>query len=137
MDSEFIEEPDYLHCVITGTYDMQQAIEVWANTIVKCRKTMQTRLLVDYRWMEGYPSGTERVIFTEESLDLHRQHLESGGEPIQVAFLGSPKVIGSFNPGLDIAKSRGFSATITASPEEAIAFLVDSDQSDRQEPADP
>ena len=129
LQFELIEEPDYLRCVVTGIYDVREAIDGFPELIVRCRATGLSKVLVDYRTMEGYPSAIERILFTEETLKLHGQHLNYAGVPIRVAFLGSPKVIGTYNPGLEIAKNRGFSATITSDLEQAIAFLMESDES--------
>lgn len=125
MELEHFEEPDYLRCVVTGSYDVREAIDAVAQIIARCRATALTNVLVDYREMDGSPSVVQKIIFTEETLDLHKQHLDYAGAPLRIAFLGAPEVVNTYNPGLEIAKNRGFSVTITSDTEGAIAFLLE------------
>lgn len=122
---EFIEEPEYLHCKIFGTYDdIRESIEFFRQIILHSRCSGLTDILCDARDMKDYPNATEKVIYMSRIIDQHETYVEFGGKPLRIAFLGSAEVNQSYTPGLDVAASREFAAFSTSSLEAAVAWLL-------------
>lgn len=126
LQFDLAKQRDHLHCTVTGTYNVEEAIDFFPRILVLCRSSKLHRVLFDYRNMEGYPSATERMVFSASVLERYDLHLQFSGEPIRVAFLGSSDVIGSYNPGLDLVAGR-VSAAITSNAEAAMEWLMGAD----------
>lgn len=123
---EFIEEPEYLHCKISGTYDnIWDAIEFFGQIILHSRCSGLTNVLYDARDMMNYPGATEKVIYMSKIIDQHSTYVAFGGKPLHIAFLGSEEVKQSYTPGLDVAASREFAAFSTSNLQAALAWFLD------------
>lgn len=123
---EFIEESDYLHCKISGTYDnLWDAIEVFGKVILRSRCSGLTNILYDTRDMTNYPGATEKIIYMSGVIDQHDSYVKFGGKPLRVAYLGSEQVDRAYAPGMDLAASRAFATTSTSDPEAALAWFLD------------
>ena len=125
MATDFLNKDGYLHCVVTGDYDLQRMIKDFAYIIVSCRGTGQTRVLYDFRKRKGSGSAVERILYAEESFILYDKHLNSSGAALRVAYLGGADTITNYTPAIDIATQRKFAAIFTSDLEQALAYLRD------------
>lgn len=122
---EFIEEAGYLHCKISGSFDnIWNEIEFFGQLLLRSRCSGLSNILYDTRDMSGYPSATEQVIYMSGIVDQHDRHLGFAGKPLKIAYLGRKEIDQAYTPGLELAQSRGFAATGTASVEAAITWFA-------------
>jgi hypothetical protein len=53
MKVETHQEDDYLVFFVTGTYDLNEAVEKFPLALTACRQTGISKALIDYRDLEG------------------------------------------------------------------------------------
>ena len=123
LATDFFNKDGYLHCVVTGDYDLREMIKDFAHIIVSCRRTGQTRVLYDFRQRKGSGSAVERILYAEESLILYIKHLNLSGVALRIAYLGGTDTITNYTPAIDIAKQQNFDAIFTSDLEQALAYL--------------
>ena len=128
LPHEFIEEPNYLHCKISGAYSgISKAIEFFGQIILRSRCSGLTNILYDTREMTDYPGATEKIIYMSRIIDQHDSYVAFGGKPLRVAFLGNTEEDPVYSPGLEIAASREFAAFSTSDMEAAVAWFLQPD----------
>jgi hypothetical protein len=97
-----IQHSNYLEFVVTGSHDLGEAIDRFAQVLAACRSTGQKKVLVDYRQLT-YPVGaTEKALYAMGAENQYLQYLQSGGHELQIAYLAP--VVSSFEPGADIGR---------------------------------
>ena len=121
---EVIEKDKYLHCLVTGEYVMENAVELIPQIILRCGISSKTKVMVDHRNLQGSPAAVERFIFAEEMLNIYDRHLAKNGPAIRVVFLASENCQLTYNPGLEQAVSRGLSTTVLTDFDEALNWLL-------------
>jgi len=102
---------------------LEEASKDYPLLISACRQTGTSKILIDYRELKGQIRATEKTIFSLKNLDVYRQHLETGGQEIATAFVGSTTLVSSFEPGIEIAKQAGLAVEIFTDMEKAMAWL--------------
>ncbi len=121
---EMAERPDYLLVTVTGSYDLDEAIERFGSVLLACRRSGQNQILVDYRGLTGESGAIEEIIYATGIGDLYRMHLEAGGAPLRIAYLGTPSFIQSWVPGVEVAKGYDLEVCVTIDLDEALEWLA-------------
>ena len=123
LDIEIVQEPTHLRVEVTGVYDMNDAIARFPLVISACRLTGRNKVLIDFRRLRGDIAAIEKVIYSESIKEQYAQHLEYGGEPLRVAYLGAAHQVSTYEPGLELAESEGLPFTLTTEMEDAMRWL--------------
>ena len=123
MQVDWDIKDDHLRATVTGSYDAEEAVEEFSRLIAACRKHGLRKVLVDFREIEGERGATERAIYGSEIVALYRMHLDTGGEPLQLAYVGPAVDAEMWNPGMEIAQSSGVNAILTTKMGEAREWL--------------
>ena len=121
--AEVMVMPDYILCEISGKFESETSTDNFFQIIDLCRTSGRSGILMDMRKMDGIPDATERIIFMEKIINQHDIFLKFNDEPLRLALLAKKDVVGSYTPGMDVAKTRGFLATATSDENQAIAWL--------------
>ena len=64
LNIKIIQHDFFLEVVVTGTYDMQDAINRFPSVLSICRLTGLSKVLIDFRNLSGIPEATEKIIYT-------------------------------------------------------------------------
>ena len=125
MKIEMTQHEDYLEVIVTGQFDHQKAFAqiTHANIINKCRLVGKNKALIDFSKLEGDIAASIKVLYTMKISELYNNHLESGGMPLKIAYLGSPSMVSSDEPGSKIARREGLPTKLTTSKKEALLWL--------------
>ena len=123
LEVELIKKADYLLVNVSGTYDMEEAVEKFPLVLSSCRRNYLNKALIDYRLLKGRIDATQKLIYALGVKDHYELHLNSGGQPLQIALLGSPSHVTSYDPGMELAKSEDLPFMLTSDIDEALKWL--------------
>ena len=102
MNIKTIQHDEYLEFVVTGSHDLNEAINKFSYILDCCRRTGLKKVLVDYRKLLYPTDDFEKARYASRVKDQYQKYLESGGHELQLAYL-SP-IIMSYEPGAEIGK---------------------------------
>jgi hypothetical protein len=110
---------------VTGQFDHQKAFAqiTHANVINKCRQVGKNKALIDFSKLEGDIAASIKVLYTMKISELYNNHLESGGMPLKIAYVGSPNKISSNELGSEVARREGLPTILTTNKKEALLWL--------------
>ena len=127
MQIEFRYMPDHLLAVVTGEYELAQAVDSFRVGLGRCKDKGYENFLVDYRGSSPTTYATEKVIFTMEVLDLYRKYASGLGQQLRVAYLTVPEHLSVFEPGHDLVKIFGLPIKIFTDLGEIKTWLKSED----------
>ena len=123
LSVEIEPKSEYLLVNVTGQYDLDEAVERFAEVVFACRKHDLNKVLVDYRTLEGETAKVQEIIYALRGGEFYRQHLEAGGVPLKMAYVSNDKHILSWTPGSDMAEKFGLEVFRTTDLNQAIEWL--------------
>ena len=123
LKTEFKSLADHLLVVVTGEYDLAEAIGSMVLILDSCKITGLTRVLVDYRRMGSASQATEKVIYAMDVGQQYSQYLKSGGHALKIAYLGAASAVGFYKPGLEIARQQNLPIELFTSEKAAYRWL--------------
>ncbi len=123
LEYKAIQHKEYIEVIVFGDYNLQEATDNYPLLISACRQTGISKILIDYRELKGVIHATEKTLFSISNLELYRNHLATGGKEIQTAFVGSPPLVSTFEPGIELAKNAGLAVEIFTDAEKAMTWL--------------
>ena len=117
------QHDDFLEVLVGGNHDMQEAVDRFPHVLAVCRLTRITRVLINYRELQGVPAATEKIIYAFGVMDHYREHLSSCGMKLRVAYVGGALQVSSYEPGLQIARDEGLPFELFTDVEQARKWL--------------
>ena len=123
MQVEFSDAGDYVLATVTGSYDLDEAVDWFGHLIAACRKLGKEKALIDYRTMTGVRGGIEEALYIEGVADLYRIHLSAAGAPLKLAYLAAPSWAESVISGAETAQRIGLDVFLTTELDEALQWL--------------
>lgn len=120
MDIAFDQFADYLQLTARGRFSVEASGPAFEELLKRCRETGYTQVLVDFSGLGNIDSATLRVMFAVNARALYQNHLDSGGQPLRVAFFGD---FWTWQPGMDAASENGPGVRTFTEIEEARAWL--------------
>jgi len=117
-------EADYLHVLVTGTYEIELALDLLEKVLIESMRHKLPRILIDYRQLQRISSSmTETYIYAASAARLIQKYVDTSGQPPRLAYLGPEPVLYE-EYGVDVAVNYGFpAAKSTTSIDEALAWL--------------
>ena len=113
---------DYLEFVITGSYDLNEAIDKFTFVLALCKLTGHKKVLIDYRQLIYQVGSTEKSLYAISIEGKYLQYLQSGGHELQIAYV-SPSVT-SYEPGAVIGRNiELLQFELFNKPNEALDWL--------------
>lgn len=123
LDVKVIQHIDFLEVVVTGVYDLRDAIDKFSYFLVPSQLTGVSKALIDFRDLTGNMAALEKIIYALEIEKRYFAHLEAGGQKLQVAYVGSTRHIKNYRPGSEIVKDSTIPFKLFTSIEEAHKWL--------------
>lgn len=100
-----IQHNKYLEFLVTGTFDLQDALDNFIKVLDICRLIKVSKVLIDFRKLRGLPFATEKSLYAFRAVEIYKKYLDFGGQPLKFAYVGIPPIVSSYKPGLKIARS--------------------------------
>lgn len=123
LDVKTNQYEEYLEVIVTGQYDMQDAIDKFPQVLDTCRLSGLSKVIIDFRELQGLPAATEKVIYAFGVEKHYVEHLSSGGQALQVAYVGKAPFVSTYEPGVEIAQSSGLPFRLFENINEAFEWL--------------
>ena len=130
--SQLVQYPEYLHYLISGTFNLQDSIDHFTEVLGDARSSGITRILYDSRNMQGYPDATAKIVAFENIKFKHDSFLRFGGEPLRIAFLSKENNVREHTPGLNVLRQSALNTVLTADFNYALAWLGINNYQDKQ-----
>jgi hypothetical protein len=123
LDVRITQHDAFLEVVVTGTYDMQDAINRFPHVLSACRLTGSSKVLIDFRDLDGIPAATEKIIYAFGVQDHYDEHITTGGQELMIAFVGSAPQVSTYEPGLQVARESNMPFDLFTGIKEAYEWL--------------
>ena len=120
---ETIQHEDHIRIVMSGPFETQEAIQVFTDVFAMSRITDLSKILIDYRSLQCIPAATEKLLCSINIEQQYNEHLNSGGQPLRVAYLGSAPAVGSYRPGHDWMKIANLPFHVFTDEKKAYQWL--------------
>lgn len=77
---------DFLEIIVTGSYDLNQAINKFSQIYLYCNIAGLQKVLIDYRELQKNTGDTEKYLFGAGIADSYNNYLSSGGMSCNLLF---------------------------------------------------
>ena len=121
VDVEKIQHSDYLEFVVTGSYDLNDAIDKFLYVLEACSQTGLNKVLMDYRELQQEDSATIKSLYSYGIENHYTKYLESGGHEIQFAYVGP--IVMTWEPGMEIAERSKWPFKLFDNLNDALEWL--------------
>jgi len=121
IDVKMIQHSDYLEFVVTGSFDLNDAINKFLYVLEACRHTELDKVLIDYRELQREDSATIKGLYAYGIENHYMKYLESGGHELQFAYVGP--IVMAWEPGMEVAKQSNLPFKLFSSPIDALEWL--------------
>jgi len=121
IDIKIIQHNNYIEIVVTGSYDLNEAVNKFPHALDVCRLTGLQKVLIDYRELQGDGGGTEKSLYVFGIENHYQKYLKLGGHELQVAYVAP--MVNSYEPGVDIADKIGLPFKLFDKLNEALEWL--------------
>jgi len=118
-----IQRSDFFEIVVTGTYNLQEAIDKFHYVLTSSNMTGISKFLIDFRKLSGDRAALEKIIYALEIQNRYFEHLDKGGPKLLIAYVGTPSQVSTYEPGLEIARQSDMPFTLFTSIEDAYEWL--------------
>ena len=123
IDVKTYPHDDFLEVVVSGTYEMHDSINKFPEVLSACRFLEISKVLIDFRELEGILAATEKVLYAFGIQEHYRKHVSIGGQKLMIAYVGKAPIVSTYEPGLKIAKGSNMPVELFTSIEEAYEWL--------------
>ena len=123
LEIKNIPRREHLEVIVSGEFNLQEAVEKISAALFSSRQNPFPKVLIDYRQLKGEILATEKVLYTYQMLEAYKSHLSKGGKELKFAYLGSPRLVRKFKPGIEMARKARVLAEIFTDFEKAINWL--------------
>jgi hypothetical protein len=120
---DIMPQETYLHISVTGTYELQPAKENILQLFAACSQHKRSRVLVDFRSVEGSASKMDRYDFVSAIAELHSQFVKLAGRSLRIALVGPDTLISSDAYGEKVAKELSLDLKSTTDIAEALDWI--------------
>ena len=114
---------NHLLALVTGEYDLDEALEGFSLLLAACQLTGRTRVVVDFRRMGGIPQATEKTVYALIAAQYYEDYRKGGGQALRIAYLGAAPAVVAYEPGLDIVRQRNLPFRLFTSEQDAFSWL--------------
>ncbi|MCP4158539.1 MAG: hypothetical protein GY760_00575 [Deltaproteobacteria bacterium] len=120
IDIKINQHNDYLEFVVTGSYDLNEAVEKFTHILNSCKFAELSKALIDVRELQGHGGGVEKSLYGIGVENLYIEYLKSGGHELQIAYL---RPVTDYEPGMIIAERSGYQFKLFDKLSEALEWL--------------
>ena len=126
LDFRMTEDSGCLEVVVSGSFDLDEAIEKFANVMGSRHQLGITKLLVDYTELNEQILVSEKIIYSYCIKDYYRVCRETRSPEIQMAFVFQS--IMDNDPCADLAKTYDLPLSSFDDRGEAFGWLIGKDK---------
>ena len=123
LEIDFKPLKDHLLVLVTGEYDVKEAIDGLSLALAACKLTGLSKIVFDFRPLDGVPQATEKVIYALGADRLYEDYLQAGGRILKIACLWTAAAVNSFEPGYDIALKWNLPLKLFTCEKDAYRWL--------------
>ena len=123
LNVEFVQHTEFLEIIVTGTYDMEDSVNKFPQGLAVIRSTKVAKALIDFRRLAGNAYATEKVLYALLIGEHYKNHLSTGGQEVQIAYLGQSPIVSTYEPGVKIAEIMGLPFALFEDSRKAIEWL--------------
>ena len=123
LNIKIVHNDDNLEVVVTGSYDMREAINRFPLVLSVVRFTGVSKVLIDFRDLAGIPAATEKILYAFGIQEHYEDYISAGGHAIKVAYVGKEPIVNTFEPGLEVAQDTNMPFNLFTTIDEAYEWL--------------
>ena len=123
LEVEIIQHKEYVEAIVSGEYDMQEAVDKFALILSTCQITGLSKVLINFRKLHGKIYAVQKIIYTHQVIDKIKNYFASRDKDLQFAYVGKAPQISTYEPGLEIAERERIQAIVTDDINEAFEWL--------------
>lgn len=123
IDVRVIPQNDFLKIVVSGAYDMQEAIDKFLYVFTTCRLTGLSKVCIDFSGLNGLPAAIEKMIYAFGIKDHYNKYIAMGGQKLMIAYVGNKPFVSDYEPGLKIVKDANMPFELFTNITEAYKWL--------------
>lgn len=123
LEVDIIPQKEYLKVIVSGDYDMQEAIDEFSFVLSACKITGLSKILIDFRKLHGEIYSIQKIIYSLQIVGQVKDYFASKGKDLQFAWVGKTPQVSKYKPGLEIAEREGIQAMLSVDINEAFEWL--------------
>jgi hypothetical protein len=123
LEVEIIQHKEYVEAIVSGEYDMQEAVEKFPIVLSSCQIAGLSKVLIDFRKLHGNIYAVQKIMYTHQVIGQVKDCFESRGKDLQFAFVGKAPQVSTYEPGLEIVEREGIQGIVTDDINEAFEWL--------------
>jgi hypothetical protein len=130
LEVELIQYEGHLEVIAWGEYYLEDTIKKFSDLLGTCRLMGVPKVLIDCCTLWGGMGATEKTLYALRVENFYNEHLASGGDAIQMAFVTTPRFVSSFEPGHEIGRRDELPFSLFQDVKEAREWLGASPRSE-------
>jgi len=123
LEVETIQHKEYVEAIVSGEYDMQEAVNKFPIVLSACQIAGLSKVLIDFRKLHGDIYAVQKIMYTQQVIDQIKDYFASGGKDLQFAYVGKAPQVSTYEPGLEIVEREGIQGIVTDDIDEALKWL--------------
>lgn len=123
LEVEIIQHKEYVEAIVSGEYNMQDAVDKFQPILITCKYTGLSKVLIDYRKLQGDIFALQKIFCAFQTIELIKLYFASKSKDMKLAYLGKIPQVSTYKPGLRIAEIEDIQAIVTVDINEALEWL--------------
>jgi hypothetical protein len=123
LEVDIIRHKEYLEVIVSGDYDMEEAIDEFSFVLSACKITGLSKVLIDFRKLHGEIYSIQKIVYSLQIVGQIKDYFASKGKDLQFAYVGKTPQVSKYKPGLEIAEREGIHAITSIDINEAFEWL--------------
>jgi hypothetical protein len=121
VDVDMIQHSDFLEFIVTGSFDLTDAINKFSYVIEACSQTGLDKVLIDFKGLEREDSATIKGLYAYGVENHYLEHLEAGGHELKIAYVG--QIVMAWEPGMEVAEKNKLPFKLFNNLNDALEWL--------------
>lgn len=121
MKVETESRGDYLEAMVSGSYDLREAVRLFGHLLELARRAGATRILINCEQLQTPDSSAVQNAYATGAFEHYRDHLMEGGSVLRIAFLATHEAEKVYGAWLARLESRPF--RLFTERDEAVSWL--------------
>ena len=123
IEVEIIQNKEHVEAIVSGDYDIQEAIEKFQVILSACQIAGLKKILIDFRELHGDIFAVQKVMYTHQVIDQVKNYFASEGKDLKFAYVGKAPQVSTNEPGLEIVENEGMQAIVIEDLDKAFKWL--------------
>ncbi|MHA2061302.1 MAG: hypothetical protein ACW963_03315 [Candidatus Sifarchaeia archaeon] len=123
LEVEIIQHKEYVEAIISGEYDMQEAVNKFPPVLSACQIVGLSKVLIDFRKLHGDIYAVQKIMYTQQVLGQVKDYFATRSKDLQFAYVRKAPQVSTNEPGLEMAEREGIQVIVTDDINEAFEWL--------------